>query len=528
MKKLMKFGVIFGAIFCLSIISFNFVLAENKDDKVEVIKKLKPSPNAPELIDPLVSPNWGKVCQRYAYRVIYRDKRGLAPKYVKLYLRPGSKPKGKMYNMQKLDKNQNNYKQGVTYVYYYRPNKIEDHFYFTEASNGLGKVRAGIIDTPSNGPALFRASLKKNEIALLDIKKGEKIWSYNTGEEWVDGVALSDDGKYLAAKTSYHVYLFETGRSVPKWSYYRNMGTSIGDGGGGIAISADGSKIFVGFEANAILFSKDSANPIWEYSLSTPALGVDISADGNYAAIGTIGETSQANSNLIIFWRTSSLRPIWQYQSSGNFHDVSLSRNGDYVVGSTGCPDRRFYLFSRESNNPIIRSKMLTKDSPVHRAEISLDGSIAAAGTEAEDGSVFVFRKKSKKRLWKFSAPKGRSFRGLSLSWNGRFVGGTTMNGYAYIFRSSSNEPIASWKVNASLGATGITNNGNYLVAGGADKKVHIFKKNKVKGEALKMQGFVDGIAVSKNGKFAAAGTGGHEYFFEKILPKGKTVYKCK
>lgn len=528
MKNFAKVSVFLSMIFCLMIVVVNFALAESKDNTIEKIKKLKPSPNAPELIDPYLNPNWGKVCQWYAYIVTYRDKRGLAPKYVKLYLRPGSKAKGKMYNMQKVDNSQNNYKEGVDYVYYYQPNKIEDHFYFMEASNGLAKARAGIIDTPSNGPALFRTSLKKNEVALIDIKEGKKVWHYNTGKEWVGDVALSDDGKYLAVKTSYHVYLFETGKNVPKWSYYRYMGTRIGDDAGGIAISADGSKIFVGFETVAILFSKDSSNPIWEYSLPTPAMSVAISADGNFAAAGTIGESSQAGSNLMVLWRTSNSRPVWQYRSSGNFHDVALSRDGGFIAGSTGCPDRRFYLFSRESNNPIIRSKMLTKDSPVHRAKISLDGSIAAAGSESEDGAIFVFKKKTRKRLWKFPAPKGRSFKGLSLSWNGRFVGGTTMNGYAYIFRSLSNEPISSWKVNTSLGAAGITNNGKYLVAGGADKKVHIFKKNKTKGKTLKTQGYINSIAVSKNGKYAAAGTGGQEYFGENFFSKGKTIYKCK
>lgn len=106
-----------------------------------------------------------------------------------------------MFDMDKENAGDNDYFRGVKYVYKYIPNKLGSNFYFFEASNGLGKTRSNIIDSPDNGPVLFKNAFDKNEIAVIDPEKQTKILSYDLKDEWVGGIALSDDGKYLAAKT---------------------------------------------------------------------------------------------------------------------------------------------------------------------------------------------------------------------------------------------------------------------------------------------------------------------------------------
>ena len=348
MKNTMKLRIIFflGFIFFFSFLTFHPVFAEDKSAPGGIIPKLPQTANDPELVGGHVYPNWGPPCQRYTYSVIYRDKEGRNPQYVKIYFN------GKMIDMDKENQGDNNYKKGVKYIYKYVPNKVDSNFYYFEASNGLGKARASIIDSPDNGPVLFTTPFDKNEIAVVERDSGKKILSFFTGKEWVGGIALSDDGKYLAAKTSKHIYLFDTAKpQKPLWQFDCEQCRIGDDVKGGIDIAGDGSKIIAAFGEKVALFDKSSNKPIWMYSGGN-SYNVAISRDGKYMAAATAGDEANTNSNLIILWNGKNAKPLWQYHASGNFHDVSLSDDGSFITGSTGCPDRRFYLFSKD---PIIR-----------------------------------------------------------------------------------------------------------------------------------------------------------------------------
>ena len=511
--------IIFSLFLFLSILAFNSVFAEDKIYSGGMIPKLPKTPNDPELSNGHVYPNWGPPCQRYTYSVIYRDKEGREPEYMKIYFN------GKMIDLNKTNPNDNNYKNGVRYEYKYVPNKIDSNFYYFEASNGVGKARASIIDSPDNGPVLFTSAFDKNEIAVVDKYSGKKILSFSTGKEWIGGIALSDDGKYLAAKASKHIYLFDiTKAKEPLWSFDCEQCRIGDDVKGGIDISGDGSKIIAAFGERIALFDKSSNKPVWIYKEAGNSYKVAISKDGNYMAAATAGDESNLNSNLIILWSKKSEKPLWQYHASGNFHDVSLSDNGDFITGSTGCPDRRFYLFSQDSNKPLIKSDPLTRDSPVHRAKISADGAFIAVGSEADAGAVFLFAKDGG-QVWKFPTLQGSSVRALNLTPSGRYIGAATFDGDAYIFEKDRNNPIAGWKVNASLGGIDIADDGSFLAAGGTDKILYIFERDTKTKTEVSFSEYIEEVDISGNGKYVAAGTGGSAYFFETYISqdRGKT-----
>jgi WD40 repeat protein len=514
----MKALIIVSLVLLLSLFTFQFVIAEDKNYSGGIIPKLTKTQNDPVLSDGHVYPFWGPPCQRYTYSVIYRDKEGRKPQYVRIYFN------GKMIDIEKENKNDNDYKKGVNYIYKYVPNTLGSNFYYFEASNGLGKSRASIIDSPDNGPVLFNSAFDKNEIAVIDKRTGKKVLRYPTEKEWVGGIAFSDDGKYLAAKTSYHVYLFDTDRpNKPAWEFKYGEGMPIGDDvKGGVAISSDGSKIVASIGNKIILFDKKSSKPVWQYEMGGQAYNVAISKDGNFVAAATAGEESNVNSNLLILWNTQSSKPLWQYHASGNFHDVSLSNNGEFVSGSTGCPDRRFYLFSKDSNNPLIRSEPLTRDSPVHRAKISADGSLSAVGSESDGGAVFLFSKNSKAPLWKFPTQQGSSVRALNFTPDGTYIGAATFGGDAYIFDKEKGAPIANWKVDASLGGIDIADDGSFIAAGGTDKKLYIFDRDTKSKTGVPFDEYIEEVDISANGKYVAAGTGGSVYFFETYISQDR------
>jgi len=159
------------------------------------IPKIEETADSPILIDGDVYPFWGPVCQRYTYSVYYKDKEGRAPEYVRMYFN------GDWLDMEKADPEDNNYQSGVKYIYKFVPTKIGSNFYFFEASNGVGKARDSIIDSPDNGPVLFESGFLNNEVVLIDKELSQLVWRYQTDEEWIGGISLSDDGKYLAVQS---------------------------------------------------------------------------------------------------------------------------------------------------------------------------------------------------------------------------------------------------------------------------------------------------------------------------------------
>ena len=489
-----------------------------------VISKLPQTPNDPELLNGHVYPEWGSVCQRYTYSVVYRDKGGRPPEYVQIYFN------GKMIDLEKENPEDNDYKKGVRYQYKYVPNKIDSNFYYFEASNGLGKTRESIIDSPDNGPVLFESAFDKNEIVLIDVSSGDKLWSYPTQKEWIGGVALSDDGRYLAALTSRHVYFFSTDSNKPLWLYQFNQSSPIGGGprGNGIAISQDGNRIVAAVGMEVVLFGSESNKPLWKYQ--APALAVAISKDGQYLAATAVKADRGEGGNVVFLWEAKNNQPIREFGANSNFHDVSLSANGQYFVASTGCPDRKAYLFSKDSPNPVIKSEQLTFDSPVSKSKISADGSLAAFATEGgPDSSVVVFfSKDSPQPLWKFDNQKRNSSRAMSLTPDGQFVAAATMRGDVYLLSKNSNQPVKTWQLNSSVGALDIADDASFIALGGSDNQVWILPKNG--GEKkIQINEFVQSLDIAANGKLIAAGTGGSVYFFESyVSPNKNKVFQCQ
>src|SRR3989339_2134438 len=218
-KTLRTFLSLLTLFILISFFTPNKLSAEYKSNTPsgQNIPKLPVTPDDPELANGHVYPNWGPICQRYTYSVVYQDDKNRPPEYLKIYFN------GQMYDMEKENQDNNDYFKGVKYVYKYVPQKLGSNFYFFEASNGLGKARSNIIDSPDNGPVLFKSAFKNNEVAVIDTEKQTKILSYDLKDEWVGGVALSDDGKYLAVKTHKKIYLFDTSESnKPVWTYEGN------------------------------------------------------------------------------------------------------------------------------------------------------------------------------------------------------------------------------------------------------------------------------------------------------------------
>ncbi|MBS3117045.1 hypothetical protein J4421_05610, partial [Candidatus Woesearchaeota archaeon] len=137
MKKIVLILLFILLIFiiCLS----SLVLAEEKPAGVMIPKlTAEETKDAPIIVNSEVYPFWGVPCTNYTYYAIYKDEKGRKSEYMRINLN------GQWHDMKLL---KGDPKTGATHVYNYVPNSGSTNFYYFEASNGVGKVRASIIDS---------------------------------------------------------------------------------------------------------------------------------------------------------------------------------------------------------------------------------------------------------------------------------------------------------------------------------------------------------------------------------------------
>jgi len=509
---------VFGIIFLFSVIPLVFAEEKPSSELFDVnltIPKLTTEEiqDGPQLSDGGVLPPFGQPCTKFFYKVLYEDEKGRKPEYVRIWLN------GKWHDMEKVF---GDYKTGAWYIFEYIPNSGKSNFYFFEASNGAGKARTNIIDSPDQGPLMYSESFRHNKIILFYKDSAEPFWSFDIGKKLVSQVAISKDGKYVGAVATNTVYFFSTEKGL-LWQFFTTYGeppypmASMG----GIAISADGKYIAASVEGNLYFFEKESNKPKWSADIEAGAIGIDISDNGEYIAIG-VGNAGEKGDKIFFFnnkgeklWEYKAEHP--EYQQTGNFYRPAMTPDGKYVAVSTGCPDRRAYLFSKDGTL-LFRSEMLTRDSPVHKSAISDDGTLMAYSLDHEQGKevLLVFSNQGNK-LWNFSSPEDATARAVSMSSDGKYIAIGTTAGNVYLFSKDSNVPL--WKFSSQgnftqIGNIALSSDGELLAAAGTTG-VYLFSKNSNKSlwQYPVSDTWVNTIAF--NDEYVVAGTGMLEYMFE-------------
>lgn len=503
MKKIFVLGII---LFVPAI----FVSAELKPS-YHIPKKLTEAEtrDGPKLYANSVYPGFGVPCTKFTYKVMYQDGKGRAPEYVRINLN------NRWYGMEKKI---GDYKTGALYTYEYVPSSTKPNFFYFEASNGVGKARAAIIDSPDQGPTIYEEKFDNNQIILLD-KNGKEILAYDRGYDQIEGVAISKDGNYVAAVTNHYVYLFSKNSKEPLWEFCTDCVVLevISTNMAGIAISANGGYIAADLQNRLYFFNKESNKPLWVRDTGSSALGIDMSDDGVLIALG-VANLNEKGDKILVYDKDGN--KLWEYKASnpgydqtGNFYHPDITPDGKYIAVSTGCPDRRAYLFSKEGNL-LFRSEQLTFDSPVHESAISDDGTLAAYSADHNQGKeiVFLFNKKGE-QLWSFSSQQDATSRGVSISADGNYIAVGTSAGNVYLFSKNSNKPLWKFSENiyTQIGEVKLNSDGSLLAAAGTSKKIYMFSRD----SNMPLWTYKANTWVTKldfNGDYIVAGTGLREY----------------
>lgn len=497
------------AVFITLLVLEPFAAAELTPTDVGIIPKLtdEETADAPELYNAIVYPSFGMPCMNFTYMVTYRDNQGREPSYVRIWLN------SEWYDMTKI---KGNYSTGALYTYNYVPTSGNELFYYFEASNGVGKARDGIIDSPDQGPVLYEESLDNNQIILLD-DDGNEIWTYGTGSDWIEGVAISDNSEYIAAVTGRHIYIFSKDSNEPILDYCIecNEMETVNTPFNGIDISGDGEYIAGTLGGTLFFFSNEGGEPLWSTNIEQSALGVSVSEHGDYIAVGGGGKAFLFSKDGTNLWEYKPTVP--GYEETGNFYRPAMTPDGNYVAVSTGCPDRKAYLFSTDGD-VIFRTEQLTNDSPVHKSAISSNGEYIAYSLDNSQGSpILILFDNDGNEIWRFSTQADSTARAVSMSSDGEYIALGTSSGNIYFFSKDSNDPIWSFSDDtwfSKIGEVKLNSDGSMLAAGGSTKKVYMFSTDSNtpiwEYEAATYVTFLD-----FNGEYVVAGTGVREFMFE-------------
>ena len=465
--------------------------------------------SAPLLKDGGANPSLVLPGTTVVYSVTYQDADGEIPKFVRVVTSEWTKD---------MTKVSGEYKNGARYEYRWSPKEGDQgREYHFEASDGVSEIKfpaygGGTLAPPN----VIDNQVIKSRLYLFKKESNQPIANIDLGNDPVVNVAISTDGSYWVAKTASAIYLFSGQNSTPDWKYQCTGGIVSADTTGWAAISSDGNYIAGGCHNGLYFFSKNSNKPLWSYLSNqgyTSVYNVAISAKGDYIALGT---TAENNGGLLALFSKDSAQPLWAHRfNPGNVHGLAISADGDYIAAGTHCPDRKTYLFSRQSDQPLVEY-VASEGSPVWAAAISADGQSAVYGLDSAgtyDG-ILLFNPNQKNPVKKWQTEWW--VRSLAISANSKYIAVGSGDHKIYLIDKDKDQPVWKFETGDRVGTVGISSNGQYLVGGSKDKKVYLLSKdnNKPLWE-FQTDSWVNAVAISANGNYVVAGNGIAHYLAE-------------
>ena len=284
-------------------------------------------------------------------------------------------------------------------IYFFHRSQASPQFTYTTGD------QVNTVDISRNGEAFVAGSLD-GRIYYFECDQTTPAWIYDTapdltsGTPEVVGVSISEDGRWIAAVSRYHVYLFRRDNTTPVLNLQLSSNASLAT----VALSADGSRLAVGTGpegTEARVFYLNQQGLLWTAQI--PDLGwgpndlptpVAISADGSVIAAG-------GRDNRIHLWSGASSTPLWTYHIADEspVFSVALSDDGTRLA-ATG--NFTLYYFDNASTptfthegsygspsffgQPVVYPGMDNAPGDygignyLHAVALSSDGSYLAAG----------------------------------------------------------------------------------------------------------------------------------------------------
>ncbi len=228
-------------------------------------------------------------------------------------------------------------------------------FYLFSRSQGEpivhGLVDSSIIDVDLNRDGSVAAVSDENgRIYLFECDAAQPSWTYLTAPDDDEiypevELSLSDDGRWLAAASDYHLYLFRRDSSTPVLNIELSQNQRLST----LAFSGDGSRLAVATEfgqgvnnqRSATIFFLDRKGLRWqsvvnaddsECTSNISFLPIALSRDGKKLAAGGCDDQLR-------FWDTSNSTPSWTAEVG----------SGEMITGLAMAADGKNLAFTNET-----------------------------------------------------------------------------------------------------------------------------------------------------------------------------------
>jgi len=246
-----------------------------------------------------------------------------------------------------------------------------------------------------------------------------------------------------------------------------------------VAVSKDGKYLAAVNGTGLYYFSSSNSTPKWWFPSSGQVLSVALSANGEYVVVGN-------NSGYINYFNNSRARtnqqpsPTWTSIHMGGpieRRTLDISDNGEYVtLGGTGV--NMWYYAGCSARSGIEQNPTWAEylSSEIRAVDISPDGKYVAAGGTGPSGGFVAFYKDANNETspptnptWHATSMINSTIVDLAVSDDGYSVVGVSTFSTLYYWANATtltNDPNATWTHDDGFGCVDMSSNGNSVVAG--------------------------------------------------------------
>jgi WD40 repeat protein len=337
----------------------------------------------------------------------------------------------------------------------------------------------------------------------------QSIWNYSFGKERVTAVALSNDGRYVAAGAGSVLSFFSNNGTLLWNSATSDESKNIKGTFRALAINDDGS-YSIGSLDNTFYYFARNGTLLWKENWGFGAdsiRNIAASSNGHFLVIGTVH-------NHVRYYNSESPRPIWIFTTflrektseSGAGSHVTMSADGQYIAASG--EDSRVYYFN-QSGALIWRSNKTGR--PLESIAMSADGQTIAAGSR--DQNVYVFDNAGN-LLW--NSTTGDVVRTVAMSSDRNYIVAGSDDAVISFFNHNGTL-LATYRTGKPLTSLAISRTGNTIAAGSKDFGIYCFDQEGKILWSYRTTNTVNSVAVSEDGQYIVAGSyDGNVYFFNR------------
>jgi len=246
-----------------------------------------------------------------------------------------------------------------------------------------------------------------------------------------------------------------------------------------VAVSKDGKYLAAVNGTGLYYFSSSNSTPKWWFPSSGQVLSVALSANGEYVVVGN-------NSGYINYFDNSRARtgqqpsPTWTSGDMGGpieRRTLDISDNGEYVtLGGTGV--NMWYYAGCTARSDVEQQPNWTDwlAYDIRAVDMSPDGQYVAAGGDRFSGGFVAFYENATTatsypgpRVWHATDSISGTINDLAVSDDGHSVVAVSASSTLYYWANATaltGDPNATWTHDDGFGCVDMSSNGNSVVAG--------------------------------------------------------------